>query len=180
MLDFGLDTASKIMIKRMEKSADPDRYLIRSKATLEDADRLGLLHGVYLLFNYPGETPETVAETKGFIDHLGIQESPMSGSLSAQSFFILPGTEAFNRMSEYAASFGTEIRHPKWWLERDDQYVLATDVLPSSAWKDRQNEIYAFHDWNREVNLRWKSRYTNEVQQFCKAIYSDASSRIGL
>lgn len=180
MLDFGLDTASKIMVERMKKSADPDRYLIRSKATLEYADRLGLLHGVYLLFNYPGETPETALETKCFVDDLGVQERSMSGWLSAQSFFILPGTDAFNRMSQYAASYGTEIRHPNWWLEKDDHHVLATDVLPSLAWKDRENELYAFQDWNDGVNIRWTSRYSSEVKQFCKTIYSDASSHIGL
>ncbi|HEY7162912.1 MAG TPA: radical SAM protein [Acidobacteriota bacterium] len=180
MLDFGLDTASKIMIERMEKSANPDRYLAKSKTTLENADRLGLLHGIYLLFNYPGETPETVLETKRFIDDLGIQEGSMSGWLSSQSFFILPGTDAYNRMSEYETSFGTEIFHPNWWLEREDQYALATNVLPSSTWKERQNELFAFQHWNHEVNLRWTSRYSSEVREFCNAIYSDASSRIGL
>jgi radical SAM superfamily enzyme YgiQ (UPF0313 family) len=180
MLDFGLDTASKIMIERMQKSANPERYLARSKATLENADQLGLLHGVYLLFNYPGETPETVMETKNFIDDLGIQESSMSGWLSAQSFFILPGTEAFNRMSEYEALFGTVIFHPEWWLEREDQYALATNVLPSAAWKERQHQLFAFQDWNQEVNHRWTSRYSSEVRQFCSAIYANSSSHIGL
>ena len=86
MLDFGLDTASKSMIKRMEKATDPNRYLAKYTEVLEYADAIGLLHGVYLIFNFPGETPETVRETQDFIDRLGEKGAPMSGWLSAQTF----------------------------------------------------------------------------------------------
>jgi anaerobic magnesium-protoporphyrin IX monomethyl ester cyclase len=175
MLDFGMDTASKSMIKRMEKAADPDRYLAKYMEVLEYADAIGLLHGVYLIFNFPGETPETVRETQDFIDRLGQKGAPMSGWLSAQTFFILPGTYAFDRIAEHAASFGTEIRHPFWWKEVGDQYVMATDILPSSAWIDRPDALYAFHQWNDEVNARWISRYPAEVQQFREAIYTGST-----
>ena len=166
MLDFGLDTASRTMIDRMEKSADPDRYLVRSRDILEHADRIGLLHGIYLIFNFPGETPETALETQSFIESLGNEKSARSGWLSAQTFFILPGTHAFERMAENAACYGTEIRHPNWWKEVGDHYGLATDVLPSTAWIGREDELSSFELWNRKINTAWIARYPDEVREF--------------
>ncbi len=171
MLDFGLDTASGTMVERMEKSANPERYLAKYREVLVYADAIGLPHGVYLVFNFPGETPETTRETQHFIDSLGGEDGPMSSWLSAQTFFILPGTQAFEQMAENTASYGTEIRHPNWWKERGDHYALATDVLPSAAWIGREDELSAFNWWNQAVNTRWTARYSAEVQCFREAFY---------
>ena len=171
MLDFGLDTASKTMIDRMEKSANADRYLARSKAMLEYADAIGLLHGIYLVFNFPGETPDTAMETRSFVEKLGNENSARSGWLSAQTFFVLPGTDAFERMPENATRYGTDIRHPTWWKEVGDHYDLATDVLPSAAWIGHEDELYAFDLWNRQINTRWIARYPDEVLRFRDALY---------
>lgn len=171
MVDFGLDTASKTMIERMEKSADADRYLARSREILEYADTIGLLHGIYLVFNFPGETPDTAFETRSFIQRLGTENSVRSGWLSAQTFFILPGTNAFERMAENAACYGTEIRYPHWWEETGDHYALATDILPSSAWIGREDELYDFDLWNRKINTAWMAHYPDEVQRFRDAFF---------
>ena len=180
MLDFGLDTASREMIHRMQKAADPERYLARSRETLEYADAIGLLHGVYLVFNFPGETPETARETQCFIESLGKENAPASGWLSAQTFFILPGTHAFDRMADNAARYGTEIRHPNWWRETGDHYTLATDVLPSAAWIGREDELQAFNLWNQRVNVGWTDRFPAEVQHFCNTFYKGSTVPIGL
>jgi len=171
MLDFGLDTASASMIGYMEKSANSERYLSKCRETFEHADAIGLAHGIYLIFNYPGETPDTTRETQRFVDGLGSATGATSGWLSAQTFFILPGTHAFHQMAEYAASYGTEIRHPRWWKETGDHYALATDVLPSAAWIGREDELWAFNQWNQSVNARWTSRYSAEVENFMHEFY---------
>ena len=171
MVDFGLDTGSRAMIERMQKAALPDVYLERARATLEGANRIGLPHGVYLIFNYPGETPETAAETRAFIDGLGAGGGPMSGWLSAQAFFILPGTSSYARMAEDQARFGSEIRNPRWWTQAGDHHALATDVLPSAAWRGREAELTAFQEWNQAVNLRWYLRYPPGVHEFREAFY---------
>ncbi len=166
MVDFGLDTGSATMVQLMQKAASPHMYLERSRATLQAANAIGLPHGVYLIFNYPGETPETVRETQAFIDEMGVDGGPMSGWLSCQTFFILPGTRSYARMETDAAAFGTEIHHKTWWKEAGDHYRLATDVLPSAAWRDRELELTAFTEWNESVNLRWSSRYPVDAIRF--------------
>ena len=175
MVDFGLDTASTAMIEQMEKSANPGRYLSRCREILEHADAIGLAHGVYLIFNYPGETPDTTRETQRFVESLGNSSNAMSGWLSAQSFFILPGTQAFHQMAQHAASFGTEIRHPHWWKETGDHRALATDVLPHAAWIGCEDELQAFRLWNQSINTHWTSRYPATVESFMHAFYVGAA-----
>lgn len=178
-LDFGLDTASTSMIEHMEKSASPARYLASCAQTLNHADAIGLVHGVYLIFNYPAETPETARETQRFVEHLGNTTGAMSGWLSAQSFFILPGTRAFQQMPEYAACHGTEIRHPHWWRQTGDHYALATDVLPSAAWIGREDELPIFYQWNQSINASWTSRYAPEVKDFVRDFYTGSPAQAG-
>ena len=166
MVDFGLDTGSPAMVARMQKAANPHTYLERAYDTLETANAIGLPHGIYIIFNYPGETPETVRETQTFIESLGAAGGPMSGWLSCQTFFILPGTSSYRRMADDAAAFGTEIRHQTWWKEQGNHYRLATDVLPSHAWRGREEELTAFRGWNDAVNQRWSARYPPDVSRF--------------
>jgi hypothetical protein len=104
-----------------------------------------------------------VRDTQAFIDSLGVGGGPMSGWLSCQTFFILPGTSAYFQMPLDAAAFGTEVRHKTWWKESGDHYPLATDILPSAAWRGRESELTGFERWNQDVNERWCARYREEV-----------------
>lgn len=172
MVDFGLDAASVTMVERMGKAADPERYLASSRELLDYANAIGLHHGVYLVFNFPGETPASAREARAFIDGIGGKRGPMSGWLSCQTFFILPGTDAFLRMAENAVAYGTEIRNPAWWKRAGDHHGLATDVLPSAAWRGREDELRAFVEWNHGVNARWTGRYPVEVLRFRHEFYT--------
>jgi hypothetical protein len=95
----------------------------------------------------------------------------VSGWLSCQTFFILPGTHAYLHMAENAAAFGTEIRNPTWWKERGDHHALATDVLPSAAWRGREAELRAFQAWNHAVNSRWCLRCPMDVMRLRAEFY---------
>ena len=158
-LDFGLDTGSLAMATRMEKSPRPARYLERSAEMLRAADAAGLHHGVYLLFNYPGETPDTAAETRAYIERLGEERGPTAGWLAAQTFFILPGTESYAKRAIYAEQLGTEIHVPDWWRHPGDHYAMATRVLPSREYRGREAELASFAPWAEAVNADWSVRY---------------------
>lgn len=176
-LDVGLDTASAAMVAGMVKTrGDPQRYLAASRETLEHANRIGLHHDLYLIFNFPGETPETARETRAFVQSLGARRRAMSGGVSSQSFFILPGTEAYTRRNDLAVRHGTEIRHPNWWRERREQYTLATDVLPSAAWAGREHELLGFQYWQQELNQSWIARYPADVHLFRSAFHGSGGA----
>jgi radical SAM superfamily enzyme YgiQ (UPF0313 family) len=163
-VDFGLDTASETMAARMEKAALPKLYLERAREMLGHANAIGLFHGIYIVFNFPGETPETMRETQSFIE--GLSASKMAGWLACQTFFILPGTPSWQRRDRYAELYGTEIRVPDWWKRPGDHYSMATSVLPSAAWRGRESELVAFRHWNLQINAAWSMKYTREVNMF--------------
>ncbi len=171
MVDFGLDSASATMIKTMGKATQPETYLERARDTFGHANRIGLHHGIYIIFNFPGETPETTRETQRWLESLGDGGGPMAGWLSCQTFFILPGTDSYTRLPEHAATHGTTIAHPTWWTEPGDHYRLATASVPSAAWRGREHELQAFRAWNEQINARWSARYTPEVMQFRQRFY---------
>ena len=64
------------MVTRMQKAVSPEKYLERAHETLTTANAIGLPHGIYIIFNYPGETPDTVRETQTFIESLD-DDGPM-------------------------------------------------------------------------------------------------------
>lgn len=170
-VDFGLDTGSETMARRMVKSPVPETYLRRAKEIIQHASAIDLPHDTYVLFNSPGETPETTRETMDYIEALAPRPGPVSGWISGQTFFILPGTETYTRMAEYRAQYGTEIRNPTWWQQAGDHNALATDVLPSAAWRGREAELLQFQEWQGRENLDRTKRFSPAFQGFVKSFY---------
>lgn len=170
-VDFGLDTGSETMARHMVKSPNPSAYLRKAREMIGRANSIELFHDTYVLFNFPGETPETTRETQEFVSSIGDGSGPSSGWVSSQSFFILPGTETYRRMEDYRRSFGTEIRHPAWWRETGDHNALATDVLPSDAFRGREHELRDFKQWQDAVNVGRLERQSSGVASFMKGFY---------
>jgi radical SAM superfamily enzyme YgiQ (UPF0313 family) len=170
-VDFGLDTGSERMARQMVKSPAPELYLRKAREIIRLANDLDLNHDTYVLFNFPGETPETARETMEFVERLADGDGPASGWVSSQSFFILPGTETYRRMDEYRALYGTEIRHPTWWRETSDHNLLATDVLPSHEYRGRERELRDFQKWQEGVNVARIRRQTPRSREFLRSFY---------
>jgi radical SAM superfamily enzyme YgiQ (UPF0313 family) len=170
-VDFGLDTGSEAMVRRMAKSPSPGLYLRKAREMIGHANSIGLPHDTYVLFNFPGESPETTRETQDFVESIAGGPGPSSGWVSSQSFFILPGTETYRRMDDYHREYGTEIRHPAWWRETGDHNALATDVLPSRAWRHREHELRDFQGWQEKVNVEHLGRRSDEVSDFLRGFY---------
>jgi len=170
-VDFGLDTGSELMAQRMVKSPSPSAYLRKAREMIKHANAIDLFHDTYVLFNFPGETPETARETMEFVESLGA-EGPVSGWVSSQIFFILPGTETYARMDQYLELYGTQIRNPGWWRQQSDHNALATDVLPSRAWPGREGELRDFKQWQDRVNVSRAKRRTPRLASFMKSFYS--------
>jgi hypothetical protein len=75
-------------------------------------------------------------------------------------------------MDELHARWGTEVRHPRWWREEGDAYALATDVLPSHAWRGREGELSDYLQWQNDLNEKWFRRYRPEVRAFRERFFA--------
>jgi len=176
-VDFGLDTGSETMARLMVKSPSPSAYLRRARETIAQANAIDLFHDTYVLFNFPGETPETTRETMDYVESLVAGKGTVSGWVSSQSFFILPGTDVYRQMDVYKSLYGTEIRHPAWWRETADHNALATDVLPSDAYRGREHELGDFKQWQNRINIGRMRRQSPHVSSFMKSFYGYGSGR---
>ncbi len=154
------------MARRMVKSPQPERYLQRSREILCHTNRLGLHHDLYLLFNFPGKTPQTVAATHRFVEELSRSGHRKSGVVSAQTFFIAPGTEVYGQRERLERELGAELRTPDWRRRTGDQYAMATDVQPSAAWRGRDSELRGFQQWQLQMNFEWLKGYSMDTHTF--------------
>lgn len=67
VLDLGLESASPLQLRRMEKTSNPDAYLRRAAALLIACAENGIWTKVNILL-FPGETQETLRETTEWLD----------------------------------------------------------------------------------------------------------------
>jgi len=67
VVDLGLESASPRQLLRMKKSGNPQLYLRRASELLRQCRDNGIWAKVNVLL-YPGETPETLAETTDWLD----------------------------------------------------------------------------------------------------------------
>ena len=62
-VQFGLESADPLLLKRMNKKASPELYA----GVIESVMRVGINCSCYFIFGFPGETEETVMQTRKFI-----------------------------------------------------------------------------------------------------------------
>ena len=62
-VQFGLESADPLLLKRMNKKASPELYA----GVIESVMRAGINCSCYFIFGFPGETEETVMQTRKFI-----------------------------------------------------------------------------------------------------------------
>ena len=170
-LDFGLDAASVTMVERMEKSPDAERYLARSRELLRHANAIGLPHGIYLIFNFPGETPATSRQAQKFID--GIAPGPRIDERVALVRVLLHPAR-----DQRVSSHGRERGH--LWDEDPPPTLVDGSRRPlrpghgraaEPRFRGREDQLRAFESWNQGVNDGWVARYPAEVTEFCQAFY---------
>lgn len=172
-VDFGLDTGSAQMVTRLGKSRSGEKYLKHARQILRHADAIGMPHLIYLLFNYPGETPETMQATMDFVGRLVDETGPVSGMVASQNFYILPGTQVVRELDTAEAQFGTRVAHPIWWTEPRNHHELATENLPSREFEGHENKLDQWKVWQKALNTRWSPRRPKEVNSLYLRMFGE-------
>lgn len=112
VIDFGLESASSQMLTLMNKtSGRPDFYLKKAEEILrKSANVSNTLIKLNILF-YPGETPETLAETLEFL----FRWKHLISAVTASPAMIDPGAPIWQRMEYFEKRFGTTLIKNDYW-----------------------------------------------------------------
>lgn len=97
-ISFGLESGSNELLQKMDKSADIER----SRETLGWTHKAGIRSKGLFMLGYPGETPDTIAETKAFV-----KEVPLT-IMNLTKFTPYPGSPIYRDL------YGTNIREDHW------------------------------------------------------------------
>lgn len=110
---FGLETGSPLMLKIMKKTGNPRFYLDHFRKIMRWSNELRYPSVVNILFNHPGETFATMAESQQFLLEILHMNSNVMDNASMYRHF--PSSEIFNHSEVYGQKYGTQFFGGKWW-----------------------------------------------------------------
>jgi radical SAM superfamily enzyme YgiQ (UPF0313 family) len=136
-IGVGLESGSPAMLRLMQKTGQPERYLEGFLRLREEAGAAGALWAVNVLVGHPGETPGTMAESLAYLDRLFPPGEPTRGWLSVDPYRLYPGSEVHRARAAWTEAHGTRFFAPAWWRDAAARDVTAELVDPSrdlDAW----------------------------------------------
>ncbi|MCK6572047.1 radical SAM protein [Myxococcota bacterium] len=132
-IGIGLESGSPTMLGIMQKGNTPEKYLAALERLMDESRRFGLNWAANIIVGHPGETPETMVETRDFLRRLYSRAAETSGWLSVDPFRLYPGALVHEQMAEWSQRYGTRFHHPTWWKSWYDGAFRAQHVDPSAS-----------------------------------------------
>lgn len=152
-VQFGIESGSGDILRLMRKAKQPAKYLERFRRISRGLTKHHVLHRANIIFNHPGETEQTLAETFSFID--GMLEIPQSYLMwICRAYMHYPGCELHRNQRYYEETFGSRFFQPEWWREDCDQYLASLDSIPSSDLTGERRELWGRMLTEREEKFR--------------------------
>ncbi len=126
---LGLETGSPKMLRLMNKTNDPRGFLDKLERILNQGKEIN--YGpfvVNLMFNFPGETHETIGETFEYLGRLVDAGGNFTAGSNFYNFF--PGDAVFSDTETWEREHGTKIYYKEWW--KSQETATAGHVLDAS------------------------------------------------
>lgn len=112
-ISFGLESGSNELLQKMDKSAD----VARSKEALEWTHKAGIRSKGLFMLGYPGETTESIAQTKAFV-----KDVPLT-IMNLTKFTPYPGSPIYREL------YGTNIREDHWQKMNGMNFLWAPEGM---------------------------------------------------
>jgi protein-L-isoaspartate O-methyltransferase len=130
-IGIGAESGSPEMLSRMKKGNQPERYLEALMRLAELSREFGLTWAANIIVGHPGETLQTMRETRAYFGELFGAARETCGWLSIDPFRLYPGSYVYESMDDYERELGTQFHHPRWWQSWYDAPFQAEHVDPS-------------------------------------------------
>lgn len=154
-LRMDVGTLSADLLQRTGAVPHPAAHVEQTLDVLRYINAKGLLTDVELVFNRPGETRASAAETIAALQSL-VDELPTTTlRLVAAAWVYVPFADSATDIELPRERFGTRILHPEWWREgipseRAAKAVVASDDL---AHLEAGDESYWRPDFERILEV---------------------------
>ena len=132
-IGIGIESGSPKMLRIMQKTQDPERYLGALRHLAERSRVHGLNWAANIIVGHPGETPETLRETRDTLHALFTSAPETCGWLSFDPFRLYPGALVHEQMDRWSEAHGTRFYHPEWWKSWYDAPFRAEHIDPSAS-----------------------------------------------
>jgi len=129
-ISFGLESGSNELLQKMDKAAD----VARSREALEWTHRAGIRSKGLFMLGYPGESAETIAQTKAFA-----REVPLT-IMNLTKFTPYPGSPIYRDI------YGTSIREDHWEKMNGMNFLWAPEGMTiEQVNKEYRKILFAFY-----------------------------------
>lgn len=143
-LDLGLDAIVPDNILRQNKSRNPEEYIRRFTALDDYMNEQELPHSIFILHNFPGETPRTYAQTKQRLLDIAGKRSYNYSCFGPQPYCLYPGSSAYRDMKHYEEKYGSRFPNDGWWREiSDDRNALARAIVAGKEMEGKDIDFLA-------------------------------------
>lgn len=130
-IGIGLESGSPQMLVRMQKGNKPAAYLDAMRRVARLSRKHGLNWATNIIVGHPGETRESMLQTREYLEALFLEASETCGWLSVDPFRLYPGAQVHEAMEVYQRLHGTRFFHPRWWTRWYDAAFRAQHIDPS-------------------------------------------------
>lgn len=130
-IQFGLESASPEILGLMKKTKRPDKYLNRFREISNLCSDKKILHRANMIFNHPGETRKSLAETFEFMDEM-LERDDSYLMWACHGYMHFPGCDLDRDRAFYEREYGSKFLSTNWWREDEDQYESSMRFIPSS------------------------------------------------
>ena len=140
---FGLESGSKQMLFLMNKSNNPSKYLDNAAKFLNLAmqENYGPLI-INLIFNFPGETKNTLDESFNFLTKL--VDDGVFFLTNHLTYGLYPGDNIFQHLNYWKTFHGTKIHYPTWWKTLETStFGDIIDASRSFSFNQANNQIHS-------------------------------------
>jgi radical SAM superfamily enzyme YgiQ (UPF0313 family) len=129
-VQFGIESCSPDMLRIMQKTKQPEKYLQRFSEISRRLDEHHVTHRANLIFNHPGETAKTVQETFAFM-HQQLDRDNSHLIWIPNGYMHFPGCDVDINRRVYEEQYGAKFNCGEWWKEEADPILLSQRVIPS-------------------------------------------------
>ncbi len=160
-IGIGLESGSPDMLVRMNKARDPERYLGAVRSLAERSRVHGLSWAANVIVGHPGETRETMRETRDFVAEVFAAGEETCGWLSIDPFRLYPGSLVHLEQARFTNECGSVFHADGWWRRWYDGAFRAEHIDPSGG-LDFADRVRYMHEAYPPLVARIRERFRGQ------------------